>query len=269
MKVIHLSDIHIGLVGNKERFSSIVDWVIDNKALHDAKVVLITGDIVQDGFKWQFEQAQPIIEKLRGAGFTVLTLPGNHDYGKKGVSENFNSVKMFKDYISGDVDYPHRVIINDCVFILLDSMLQEMREYEIPGAQGKLGREQLNKLDEILNDIEENHSSMKVVVAMHHHPFLFGRPFSRNRFLALRDAVSFKEKIIDKNKGDYRVDCLLFGHKHVEFESTSTVNSSESDKYNIGVIYGSGACTERHSSKELLVPVIDINASEVIKHFIV
>ena len=54
MKIIHLSDVHIGKSNNKKRFDSIVNWIIDNKDGHGAKVVVLTGDIVDDGSLGQY-----------------------------------------------------------------------------------------------------------------------------------------------------------------------------------------------------------------------
>lgn len=250
MKLIHLSDIHIGKSNNKKRFAAIVDWIIQNKSNHNAEVVVVTGDIVDDGSLGQYREAKLQIEKLKSSGFCVMPTPGNHDYGANGIVENWDCVERFKKYISGNVDYPNMEIVGDCAFIMLDSMLQEMKDYELWGAQGELGEQQLSELDRILDDIEENHSSMKVVVALHHHPFYY------NYFLKLRDDDLLKKVIMDESRGDSRIDCLLFGHKHTEKRFSG--ESSKESKYNIGVIYASGSSTERTDDGELIVPIIDL-----------
>jgi 3',5'-cyclic AMP phosphodiesterase CpdA len=252
MRIIHLSDLHIGKSTNTARFDSIVEWIIEARSSHQSNLVLITGDIVDDGALGQYREAQRQIKRLEGEGFVVLSTPGNHDYGTNGIVESWECVARFEKYISGDVDYPHRVDVDDCMFILLDSMLQEMNDYELWGAQGELGKQQLSELDRILNEIEGTQPEKKVVVALHHHPFYY------NYFLKLRDDELFKKVITDEEAGDSRVDCLLFGHKHSEKRFPS-----KEEKYNTGLIYASGATTERHEDGKMKIPVIDLDAFEI------
>lgn len=255
MKIIHLSDIHIGKSNNKKRFDLIVSWIIDNMENHGSKVMIITGDIVDDGSLGQYREAQSQFERLKSTDISALAAPGNHDYGSNGIVENWECVARFKKYISGDVDYPYSVVIDEYEFIMLDSMLEEMKEWEIWGAQGELGEQQLIELDRILNDVEENYPSRKVVVALHHHPFYY------NYFLKLRDDELFKKVIMDEDKGDSRINCLLFGHKHAEKRFTG--NNSKEEKYNIDVIYASGSSTERTDNGDLIIPVIDLENNSI------
>ena len=256
MKIIHLSDIHIGKSKNRDRFISIVNWIIANKDTHGSKVVVLTGDIVDDGALGQYREANTQIKRLKDEDFTVLAAPGNHDYGANGIAENWDCVERFKKYISGNVDYPYDVKVDDCVFIMIDSMLQEMKDYELWGAQGELGEQQLSELDRILDSIEENEPEKKVIVALHHHPFYY------NYFLKLRDDELLKKVIMDENKGDSRINCLLFGHKHSEKRFSDKQNkkskTSKEDKYNIDVIYASGSSTERGDDGKLVIPIINL-----------
>ena len=255
MKIIHLSDIHIGKSKNKDRFNSIISWIIGNKEIHGSNVVVLTGDVVDDGSLGQYREAQVQINRLKDAQYTVLSAPGNHDCGANGIAESWDCVARFKKYISGDVDYPHAVNVENCVFIMLDSMLQEMKDYELWGAQGELGKQQLSELDRILNNIEENEPGKKVVVALHHHPFYY------NYFLKLRDDELFKKVIMDEDREDSRINCLLFGHKHSEKRFSG--KQSKETKYNIDVIYSSGSSTEREDNGKLVVPVIDLTNNSI------
>ncbi len=267
MKIIHLSDIHIGKSNNTNKFASIINWIIENKDSHEADAVVITGDIVDDGALGQYREAHAQINRLKEENFTVLAAPGNHDYGANGIAENWDCVARFKKYISGNVDYPHAVSLDECVFIMLDSMLQEMKDYELWGAQGELGEQQLSELDRILDSIEENEPDKKVVVALHHHPFYY------NYFLKLRDDDLFKKVIMDEDKGDSRINCLLFGHKHAEKrfsgQSNKKAKHSKESKYNIGVIYASGSSTERDDNGKFVVPIIDLDSNVIKRELIV
>jgi len=257
MKILHLSDIHIGKSKNHTTLKTIRDWLIDNKDIHKSSVVVITGDIVDSGELWQFKCAQHHLNKLRLAGFNILPCPGNHDYGALGIIENNHCIRQFGKYISNNADYPHVEIIDNCVFIMLDSMLEEMRHDDFIGAQGELGKQQLNTLNYHLDDIEQNHSEMKVVVALHHHPFYY------SHFLKLRDDELFKKVITDRDSGDSRIDCLLFGHKHDEKRF-----HDKEQKYNIQIIYSSGSTVERNENGRFIIPVIDLETNTIERHLV-
>lgn len=259
MKIIHLSDIHIGKSSNHERFATIVEWILQKKTTHRSKVIVITGDIVDDGVLWQYKEAKKQIDRLRDGGINVSCVPGNHDYGPNGIIENNECIGYFKKYISCDIDYPHFELINNHAFVLLDSMLEEMKETELWGAQGKLGKNQLRNLDKLLNDLEDGSSETKVIIAMHHHPFYY------NYFLKLRDDDLFKKVITREESGTSRVNCVMFGHKHVGKRFNDPTDSKE-EKYGIDVIFASGSTTERHSNGKMIVPVIDLNNNKVSKH---
>jgi 3',5'-cyclic AMP phosphodiesterase CpdA len=259
MKVIHLSDIHIGKSNNHERFANIVDWLLKKRTTHKSKIVVITGDIVDDGALWQYQEAKKQLDKLRNNGFYVLCTPGNHDYGPNGIIENNECIGYFRKYVSGDIDYPYCEMINGHAFVLLDSMYEEMRETEFWGAQGKLGKNQLRDLDKLLDDLENDSSDTKVIIALHHHPFYY------NYFLKLRDDELFKKVITMEESGTSRVNCLLFGHKHVEKRFNDPASSKE-EKYGIDIIFASGSTTERHSNGKMIVPNINLMEKTISRH---
>ncbi len=255
MKFIHLSDIHIGQSHNLENFASIVDWIVAFQSVHKSKVVVITGDIVDDGALGQYREAKQQIDKLTHAGLQVLCTPGNHDYGANGIVESEECVARFKKYISGDVDYPLRVDIDDHSFILIDSMLEEMNNYKLWGAQGEIGKAQLSELDRILNEINHSQQQRKIIVALHHHPFYY------NYFQKLRDDELFKKVIIDEEKQSSRIDAIVFGHKHVAHRFVE-----KEQKYKLDLIYSAGASIERSDAGKLTIPVLDCVRGEIVVH---
>lgn len=243
MKIIHLSDIHIGQSNNCKKFKTIVEWLINKKTWFINCIVVITGDIVDDGVLWQYRQAGTLINQLRNAGFVVLCCPGNHDYGENGIIESRKCINYFKKYISNGIDYPHCEILDSHAIILLDSMMGEMEEIDFWGAQGKLGEDQLRNLDQILNEISDNH---KVVLALHHHPFYY------SYFLKLRDSFLLKKIIVS------RVNCVLFGHKHVEERLYPSMD--------IDMVHAAGSIVERGYDGKMTIPVIDLNQNSI-KHY--
>ena len=260
MRIVHLSDIHIGKSANHKSFAAIVNWLISKKNTHRSKVVVITGDIVDDGVLWQYKEAKKQVEKLRTNDFAVLCCPGNHDYGPAGIIEDNYCIGYFKKYISGDIDYPHCEIIDGHAFVLLDSMYEEMKETEMWGAQGKLGKDQLRNLDKLLDDLEDDSADTKVIIALHHHPFYY------DYFLKLRDDELFKQVITIEEDGTSRANCLLFGHKHVEKRFNKPPSNSKEKKYGIDVIFASGATTERDNKGKMVIPVINLDTNKIVRH---
>ncbi len=171
MKIIHLSDLHIGKSNNLEKSAIIINWIINNREKHLSNLVIISGDLVDDGETWQFLQAKELVDRLRNEGFTVLVAPGNHDYGPDGYRESRQSREDFRKLISDVAEYPHIYSEKGQAFILLDSMAEEFSNVELWGAQGNLGRDQLNKLDLILDELAGNPVVENIHLILHHHPF--------------------------------------------------------------------------------------------------
>jgi 3',5'-cyclic AMP phosphodiesterase CpdA len=213
MKIIHLSDLHIGYPGCEDSFRVVADNIISFCEKKHEYIIIITGDIVDKGNKKaQLLAAKSQIEILANAGFTVLIAPGNHDYGS-GIFPRKKFGKRFNEFFYGDsnIDYPilghpkdNNNLINDIAFIGIDSMEAEVEERDYTfGAEGRIGQDQLNELDELLKS-EEVVNCKKRVVYLHHHPF------KQRSNHGLHDVTEFKR--ILKTNGN--VDCLLFGHNH-------------------------------------------------------
>jgi len=229
MKILHLSDLHIGGKDNlfedansddspcTRRFEVIIDNIIANCQPPSDYIIVITGDVTDggsvvssEGIKHQYEEAARFIGRLRSAGFVVLPVPGNHDYGCMGTHPKKKYGKLFCEKllfnhqgafpILGRADTPG--LINDVAFIGLDSMEAAISRDYYFGAQGKIGDKQLKQLSKILDSEEVKNASARVVY-LHHHPF------APLRNMELHDADSFKEVLSGRN-----VDILLFGHNH-------------------------------------------------------
>jgi 3',5'-cyclic AMP phosphodiesterase CpdA len=251
MNIILLSDLHIGKSNNLEKTHAIVNWILKNQDQHQSDLVLISGDLVDDGATWQFEQAREEISRLRESGYLVLVAPGNHDSGHSGVMESPASKRDFRDLISHVSEYPAVFIKSGNAFVVLDSMEGEMEQVDLLGANGCLGLKQLQKLDLLLDELAENPAVEIVVLVMHHHPFdyLF--------YHGLRDHEDLKG-IISRRKGQPpRVNALLFGHKHLDHRFNDPEDNKE-QLYGIDMIYASGSTVERNEKGKMILPVINL-----------
>jgi 3',5'-cyclic AMP phosphodiesterase CpdA len=229
MKILHLSDLHIGgednLLGPASsegspctgRCEAIVDNIIANCRPASDYVIVITGDVTDGGsaavsarIQQQYEEAARLIDRLRSSGFTVLPVPGNHDYGCMGTHPKKKYGQLFREKVLfnyqgtfpvlGSADAPG--LIDGVAFIGLDSMEAAISRDYYFGAQGKLGNPQLKRLGDMLDSEEVRNASARVVY-LHHHPF------DPQPNMELHDAEAFKRALSGRN-----VNILLFGHNH-------------------------------------------------------
>ena len=218
--------------------------------------MIISGDLVDDGETWQFEEARDLINRLRDEAYVVLAAPGNHDCGPDGIRENPASKRDFRELISHVEEYPAIFIKSGQAFVLLDSMEAEMEKRELWGAQGYLGLKQLQKLDLLLDELAGNPAVENVVLVLHHHPFdyLF--------YHGLRDHADLKGIISRRQGQPPRVNALLFGHKHLDHRFNDPEENKE-ELFGIDLIFASGQTVERNNDGKMTLPVIDLEEKSI------
>jgi 3',5'-cyclic AMP phosphodiesterase CpdA len=227
-KIIHFSDLHIGYRDLGDRFQCITDNVIFEKEPADEYIIVMTGDLVEKATNLSnYEEMKLYIEKLEATGFTVLVVPGNHDYGTGGLGSK-KYVKLFKEAFFGDpkIEYPKLDIIDGIAFIGLDSMAEELHWYDRLFAEGELGAKQLQRLDAMLADGSASACPYRVVY-LHHHPF---DPLPLHQ---LKDSDRLGE-ILQKHGN---VDALLYGHNHM--------GKKRNGKWGIPRCYDAGTTTRK------------------------
>lgn len=204
-KIIHLTDTHIGFENLSTRMGDIVTRIIFTKEKASDYIIVHTGDIVEDATReGSYEEALSHLNRLRAAGFTVLIVPGNHDYGTGSLGSSEYISKFKKHFYNNtSITYPIKTIIDDIAFIGLDSMAEELNWYDRLWAEGELGEDQLNRLRNFLIHDNDVINAKYRVVYLHHHPF-HPKPFHH-----LKDSDELG-KILVPN----RIDALLFGHNH-------------------------------------------------------
>jgi 3',5'-cyclic AMP phosphodiesterase CpdA len=223
VRILHISDLHIGAEG-----TALEEWRQAEKLVRqirrawgdddDKPLVLITGDVVDDGREAEFIEAKRILQPLVRAGFRVAPLPGNHDYGWNGAYAQEKRFKLFKKHLLGieqRVTYPDVPYADDGVTVIaLNSMRAETGFWDGLLADGELGSRQLTELAELLTTLRaEKPTSHQIVVALHHHPFLFpDDPFFDRAREWLGHRLKDGAELMRLLAG--RVDALLFGHEH-------------------------------------------------------
>jgi 3',5'-cyclic AMP phosphodiesterase CpdA len=227
-KIIHFSDLHIGYRDLGERFQCITDNVIFEKEPAEEYIIVMTGDLVEKATDpSNYEEVILYIEKLQAAGFTVLVVPGNHDYGTGSLGSK-KYVDLFKEVFFGDpqIEYPKLDIIDGIAFIGLDSMAAELHWYDRLFAEGELGGKQLQRLDAMLK-ADDVRACVYRVIYLHHHPF---DPLPLHH---LKDSDKLGE--ILQKQGN--VDALLYGHNHL--------GKKRNGKWGIRRCYDAGTTTRK------------------------
>jgi 3',5'-cyclic AMP phosphodiesterase CpdA len=260
IKFIHLSDLHIHGTDRRDNRNcrKVIDFII-NQYPDEKPIVLITGDITDDGAERQYKNAVDILKPLVSEGFKLLATPGNHDYGFAGNIYTEESQQLFQDYILGDLLnitcakqphikmedlYPMVDIEGDVLFIGLDSVVGNEDEF-LHFASGEVGKPQRKKLAIIL----KRNPGRKVVVYFHHHPFCRG--FLKKFVMEMDDA----QQVMRILSG--LVDFVCFGHKH-EAEAWMAEN-------NIDWMLASGKTPERNDQYKFQYREVQIdeNANKV------
>jgi len=265
MKIIHLSDTHVGRDSNAWRLQLLLD---DIASLGDPAdyLILHTGDLNDQGSLQQMQQSRAMLDPMVAKGWRILLCPGNHDCGDTWHVDPQWAVH-FRDHFSSFIfgkapkQYPVLTLLPGCALIGLDSNQAEMSLWQRWFAQGHLGQEQITALNTLLDQPELR--QRKVVVYLHHHPFLDAfavRPglvdgnffahllgWNTRRFRRLKDAYSLMQTLRD------RADVLLFGHQHYGLDY-----SAEGQHYGIALaLDGSSSTATQMDTDRMRYRVID------------
>ncbi len=195
MKIVQLSDIHVGSQFREEIFEKVIDEV---NALKPDTVV-ITGDLTNEGLVTEYEKCKDLVSKLNVD--KVIAISGNHDYRNTGYL-------VFKKY------FPFQTInelSDDVVLVTLGTARPDRNE-------GEVGYRQTMWLERTMKKYEDKIT----ILAMHHH--LIGIPDTGSERVTILDAGDVLRTILDTN-----VDLVLCGHKHRpwiwRFNNLSIVNA--------------------------------------------
>jgi 3',5'-cyclic AMP phosphodiesterase CpdA len=217
--LLHLSDLHIGRDASRaERAAALIRRALATWGTSpDKPVVLITGDLVDDGQEAQYLAIAPLLAGLRAAGFPVVCVPGNHDYGHDGCRADPACLARFQRHIASPLGmpaYPVCVRVPGWAIVCLDSMQAEAGRWDGWLADGEIGSEQRVAAGRMVAGLApEREAGLRVAVALHHHPFIYpDDPFYRRAYEWFGHRLKDGDELLAVLAG--RADLLLFGHEH-------------------------------------------------------
>lgn len=113
LKIVHISDLHLGSFGNRYR---VLDRAITLINDLDADLIFFTGDLVNN-FAWELEGWDTVLKRLSAKKGKYAVL-GNHDYGdysewdnSEDKVKNFETIKNFFETID------FKLLLNESVII--------------------------------------------------------------------------------------------------------------------------------------------------------
>ena len=183
--ITHISDLHVGaLAFNPDLLIKVIDEI--NEMNPD--VVIITGDITENGYHMEFEKAAEYLDNIKPP---MLVIPGNHDARHVG-DQVFNEVIKKR---CGTLYLKNRGL----KIIGLDSSEPDL-DY------GKVGRAQQNFMEKELQKAQKD--GLYKIIALHHH--IIPVPKTGRERNVLSDAGDILQSIIDGG-----ANLVLSGHKHM------------------------------------------------------
>ena len=96
MRIVQISDLHIGGLFKQDAFDTMVDEV-NNELKPD--VIIVSGDLTDEGIIFQFEHARKELDKLKCENIVVFK--GNNDFRHTGyfIFKKFFIIPNSNNYI--------------------------------------------------------------------------------------------------------------------------------------------------------------------------
>ena len=187
MLIAQISDIHVG----SARFRpDLLRIAIEEINAAEPDLVVVAGDITDDGYGDQYPEAQAALAML--ACESMVLVPGNHD------ARNVGDVR-FEDTF-GSRDSRHRMQLGglDVAIVAVDSSKPDLDE-------GQIGREHYAWIAEGFAGAAD----LRVFVCHHHLVAIPGTGRDRNQLMDAGDVLALLR--------DCRNDIVLSGHRHVPY----------------------------------------------------
>lgn len=179
MLLVQVSDVHCGPMFNPEILRTAVDEI--NALSPD--VVVVTGDLTEDGIKSEFQQAEAELDRLKAK--KIIYVSGNHDYRATGYL-------LFQQF------FPFHQIteIDNTVIIVLSSARPDRDD-------GEVGHRQNLWLEDTLTKYKD----CTKIIAVHHH--IVPVPDTGADPITIMDAGDVLRSLTKT-----RANLVLCGHRH-------------------------------------------------------
>jgi len=180
IKIVHLSDIHFS---EAYYMPEIADSMLQNINMNSPDIVIITGDLTENGFAAEYNGAKNFIDRIECKNKVIV--PGNHDSRNAGYL-------FFEDIFNARSSFGH---FDEVTVVGLDSSQPELEE-------GHIGRENYGWIESTFS------AGNFKIFALHHH--LIPIPMTGRGNNVLVDAGDVLE-LLDRSG----VNLVVCGHWHI------------------------------------------------------
>lgn len=180
MKIVQISDIHVGSQFREEVFDQVIDEVNNIRP----SVIIVTGDLTNEGLMQEYEKCKAKIVKFKTE--KIIAISGNHDYRNTGYL-------LFKKF------FPFESVNQLGSNVVLATLGTARPDRD----EGEVGYRQNLWLERTM----KKYPKKIKILAMHHH--LVGIPDSGTDRVTVIDAGDVLRTAISSN-----VNLVLCGHKH-------------------------------------------------------
>ena len=196
------------LTRRRHHQAALFEAMVDDVNAQGVDHAVCTGDITNLALPSEFVFARRLFSRLLGGPDEVTVLPGNHDAYVPEGSAAFDTT--FADYFAADQGWgePWPTVRVRGHVALVALRTSETTAWFM--AWGRIGAEQLARLDQILGD--PRLEGKLRVVALHHPP---AGPRARNRMRGLRDHAALAEVL--RRHG---AELVLHGHEHADLKES-------------------------------------------------
>lgn len=177
--IVQMSDVHCGPMFNVGNLRAAIE---EANAL-SPDVVIVTGDITEDGVRSEFKMVVDEFKRLKVKN--VIYVSGNHDYRSTGYL-------LFKEFFP----FKHVTEIGDAVIVILSSARPDRDD-------GEVGHRQNLWLEDTL----AKYKGRTKIVAIHHH--IIPVPDTGADQVTIVDAGDVLRSLVKS-----KVNLVLCGHRH-------------------------------------------------------
>ena len=200
-----LSDIHVNSMKPLQYSVEIQDWVVDSALSAKPNLVLITGDLTENGDMESHKQVASRLNQLRSAGIKVAVIPGNHDIDNTADS---TSSQQFAELYK-DLGYNMAFARDKASLSYVCEPLDGLVLLCIDTASGCMNESTLTWL---LDQADKARAKDKQVVAMQHHNITehYDRQSIMQRRYILKNYKEVRQKMMQ-----HGIRMVFSGHTHV------------------------------------------------------
>jgi 3',5'-cyclic-AMP phosphodiesterase len=185
--IAQISDVH---VGGARHSDELLRTAIDEINEAEPDVVVVAGDVTDDGYPDQYPLAKRELEAI--ACEHVVLVPGNHD------ARNVGYVLFEDTFGTRDTRLRLRCAGLEVALVAVDSSKPDLDE-------GEIGREHYGWIEEGFS----GDADVRIFVCHHHLMPVPGTGRERNQVLDAGDVISLLRQL--------SVDLVLSGHRHVPY----------------------------------------------------